>query len=81
MKNIWIIYHKGTNFTSSGLDNSINDYIYQFLDLCTVTMMKVENGKKRGDLQVQFKWVGFYGCCTADLVLASEMSLVEAKII
>ena len=44
-------------------------------------MMKVENGKKRGDLQVQFKWVGFYGCFTADLVLASEMSLVEAKII
>lgn len=44
-------------------------------------MIKVENGRKRGDLQVQFKWVGFYGCCTADLVLASEMSLVEAKII
>lgn len=44
-------------------------------------MTKVENGRKRGDLHVQFKWVDFYGCCTTDLVLASEMSLVEAKII
>lgn len=43
--------------------------------------MKVLNGRKRGDIQVHFTCVSFHGYCTDDPVLASEMSLIEAKTI
>ena len=51
------------------------------LDLYIATKMKVLNSITWGGLQGNFTYVGFHDCSRVDLVVASEISLVEAKVI
>ena len=62
-------------------DTSVNEHGQQLLDLCIETKLRNLNGRTRGDLQGNLKYVGFNGCSTVDLVLASEASLTKSTIV
>ena len=62
-------------------DTSVNECGQQLLDLCIRTKLRILNGRTRGDLQWHLTYVGFHGCSTVDLVLASETSLTKSAIV
>ena len=62
-------------------DVSINDYGVQLLDLCIATKLRILNGRTRGDLQGHVTYIGHKGNSTIDLVLTSEISLLETALI
>ena len=51
---------------------SLNSYGEQLIQLSIASKLRVLNGRKRGDLQGHFTYLGYPGCSTVDLVLASE---------
>ena len=53
-------------------DVSLNSYGEQLIQLCIPSKLRVLNGRTRGDLQGHFTYLGYQGCSTVDLVLASE---------
>ena len=53
-------------------DVSLNSYGEQSIQLCIASKLGVLNGSTRGDLQGHFTYLGYQGCSTMDLVLASE---------
>ena len=61
-------------------DITVNQYGQQLLQLCIGNKLRILNGRTRGDLQGHFTYVGYQGCSTVDLVLASE-SLIKASLI
>ena len=62
-------------------DTSVNEYGEQLLDLCIETKLRILNRKTPGDLPGHSTYVGFHGCSTVDLVLASEITLTESTIV
>ena len=62
-------------------DTSVDEHGQQFLDLCNETKLRILNGRTRGDLQGHLTYVGFHGCSTVNLVLASEAFLTESTIV
>ena len=59
----------------------MDEYEQQLLDLCTETKLRVLNGRTCQNLQGLLTYVGFHGCSTVDLVLASEGSLTKSTIV
>ena len=53
-------------------DVSLNSYGEQLIQLSIASKSRVLNGRKRGDLQGHFTYLGYPGCSIVDLVLASE---------
>ena len=53
-------------------DVSLNSYGEQLIQLCIASILRVLNGRTQGDLQGYFAYIGYQGCSTVDLVLASE---------
>ena len=62
-------------------DVSINDYGLQLLDLCIAAKLRILNGRTRGDLQGHVTYIGHKGNSTIDLVLTSEINLLETGLI
>ena len=60
---------------------SINDYGQQLLDLCIAAKLRILNGRTRGDLQGHITYIGNKGHSTVDLVLASEICLLQSGLI
>ena len=53
-------------------DVSLNSFGEQLIQLCIASKLRVLNGRTRSDLQGHFTYLGYQGCSTVDLVLASE---------
>ena len=53
-------------------DASLNSYGGQLIQFCIALKLRVLNGRTRGDLQGHFNYLGYQGCSTVDLILASE---------
>ena len=53
-------------------DASLNSCGEQLIQLCIVSKLRILNGRTRGDLEGHFTYLGYQGCSTVDLVLASE---------
>ena len=62
-------------------DISINEYGQQLLDLCRAAKLRILNGRTRGDLQGHITYIGNKGHSTVDLVLASEICLLQSGLI
>ena len=63
-------------------DTPVNEYGQQLLDLCIETKLRILNNRRRGgDLHGHLTYVGFYGCSTVNLILASEASLTKSIIV
>ena len=62
-------------------DISINEYGQQLLDLCIAAKLRILNGRTRGDLQGHITYIGNKGHRTVDLVLASEICLLQSSLI
>ena len=62
-------------------DISIYDYCQQLLDLCIAAKLRILNGRTRGDLQGHITYIGNKGHSTVDLVLASEICLLQSGLI
>ena len=60
---------------------SINEYGQQLLDLCIATKLRILNGRTMGDLQGHITYIGNTGHSTVDLVLASEICLLQSGLI
>ena len=60
---------------------SINHYGQQLLDLCIAGKLRILNGRTRGDLQGHITDKGNKGHSTVDLVLASEICLIQSGLI
>ena len=56
----------------SNEDVSLNGYGEQLIQLCIASKLRVLNGRTREDLQEHFTYLGYHGCSTVELVLASE---------
>ena len=61
-------------------DVSLNSYGEQLIQLCIASKLRVLNGRTRGDLQGRFTYLGYQGCSTVDLDLASE-NIFQKKLI
>ena len=53
-------------------DVSLNSYGEKLIQLCIPSKLRVLNSRTRGDLQGHFTYLGYQGCSTVDLVLASQ---------
>ena len=62
-------------------DISINEYSHQLLDLCIAAKLRFLNDRTRGDLQGHITYIGNKGHSTVDLVLASEICLLQSCLI
>ena len=62
-------------------DVCINNYGHQLVDLCIESKLRILNGRTRGDLQGSYTYIGFKGCSTVDLVLASESVLTNTNMV
>ena len=62
-------------------DISINDYSQQLLDLCIAAKLRIINDRTREDLRGHITYIGNKGHNTLDLVLASEISLLQSGLI
>ena len=58
-----------------------NDYGQQLLDLCIAAKLRILTGRTRGDLQGHIPHIGNKGHSTVDLVLASEICLLQLGLI
>ena len=62
-------------------DISINDYGQQLLDFCIAAKLRILDGRNRGDLKEHLTYIGDKGHSTVDLVLASEICLLQSGLI
>ena len=62
-------------------DISINDNGRQLLDLCIAAKLRILNGRTGGDLQGHITYIGNKGHSAVDLVLASEICLLQSCLI
>ena len=53
-------------------DVSLNSYGEQLIQLCIGSKLTILNRRTRGDLQGHLTYLGYQGCSTVDLILASE---------
>ena len=53
-------------------DISVNMFGEQLIDLCIASKLRILNGRTRGDFQGHFTYVGYNGCSSVDLIIASE---------
>ena len=53
-------------------DISLSSNGEQSIQLCIASNLRVVNSRRRGDLQWHFPDLGYQGCSTVDLVLASD---------
>ena len=57
---------------SNNEDVSLNSYGEQLIQLCIAWKLRVRNGRTKGNPQGHFTYLGYQGCSTVVLVLASE---------
>ena len=62
-------------------DISINDYGQQLFDFCIAAKLRILDGRNRGDLKEHLTYIGDKGHSTVDLVLASEICLLQSGLI
>ena len=53
-------------------DVPLNSYGEQLIQICIASKLRVLNGRTRGNLQGHYIYLGYQGCSTVDLFLASE---------
>ena len=75
-------YELNTHLTRrNNEDISINRYGEQLIDLCIASKLRILNGRTRGDFQGHFTYVGYNGCSSVDLILASENILTQLSLV
>lgn len=62
-------------------DPTVNQFGKELINLCVSSKLRILNGRTRGDFQGKNTYFGYQGSSTVDLILTSEYTLSNTKLI